>query len=504
MSLLTKMRGSKVLPARQKWAAVGVLAAGLLFVEINVFSQRRYVRYDLSQNENFSLSGATKTLLKELARPVKITLLLGAESPFRTELKYLLASYSEQTDLLAIESINPDRQPAEYLSAIKRIGKDGGTQEPLLILSSAEQIWAIYEHQLSRSDSDGKIVSLVEQSLSEGLAQVTSDAQVRVCFVTGHGEPSIDDVSDEGLTQLAAALKRANLKAERVPLDVVDPQAALENCQGIAIIAPNRAYSHDHVLALKSAYLGGSGLLLFIGPLVDSDGKMKSNGLEVLLQEVGVNLEPGFVIETDPSLRTPTGLGEVFFTTPKTHPITQGLSTEVNRLDARVLVAFTQSLRVVPGKSPQQLLVTSDRASVMSALNDTSQRSGLQAPFTLAYASELSTAQNSSASSHRAVVVGTSNLAQNAAYLDPSQFGNQLFVENAFAWVLNRSTLVTVPNRSEAVVGLTLSEQSISALLRYVLLYLPLSAAGLGAWVLLRRYRREQQSRSPQSKEEVT
>lgn len=501
MSFLSMIRTAPALPTRQKWAALGVLAAGLLLVEVNIFSQRQYLRYDLSQTESFTLSNATKTLLKELARPVQITLLLSSDSPFRAELKYLLESYRAQTDLLSTISIDPDRQPAEYLSAIKRLGNESGAQEPILILTSAEQSWGIYEHQLSHTDSDGKTISLVEQNLSEGLAQVTSDAQPRVCFITGHGEPSLEDQSDEGLSQLGQALKRANIQAERVPLDVVDPGAALENCQALSIIAPTRAFSREQTQSIKSAYLEGSGLLLFVGPLVDAEGHMRSNGLEPLLQEAGLHFEPGFVIENDPTLRTPNGLGEVFFATPKTHPITHGLSTESDRLDARVLIAFGQSVHAVPGMAAQPLLVTSDRATAMSALNDKSQRQNLRAPFSMAFASEI---DNHIKTKSRAVVVGSSNLAQNSNYLDPSQFGSQLFVENAFAWVLNRRTLVTVPNHTQATLSLNLSEDSLNSLLRYVLLYLPLTAAGTGFWVLFRRHQREQQSRAPQDKVKAT
>src|SRR5690606_29516912 len=147
------------------------------------------------------------------------------------------------------------------------------------------------------------------------------------------------------------------------------------------------------------------------------------------------------------------------------------------------------------------LLVTSDRATAMSALNDSSQRQNLRAPFSMAFASEI---DNHIKTKSRAVVVGSSNLAQNSSYLDPSQFGSHLFVENAFAWVLNRRTLVTVPSRAQATLHLNLSEDSLNSLLRYVLLYLPLTAAGTGFWVLFRRHQREQQSRAPRDKVKAT
>ncbi len=53
-----------------------------------------------------------------------------------------------------------------------------------------------------------------------------------------------------------------------------------------------------------------------------------------------------------------------------------------------------------------------------------------------------------------------------------------------------------MPEKQGHDVGLALTEESLSEVLRYVLVYMPLSAAALGAFVMLRRRGKEKRSRS--------
>ena len=55
--------------------------------------------------------------------------------------------------------------------------------------------------------------------------------------------------------------------------------------------------------------------------------------------------------------------------------------------------------------------------------------------------------------------------------------------------------MLSVPEKPEREVGLSLSEESLGEVLRYVLLYMPGAAGLLGAFVLLRRRNVERQSR---------
>ncbi len=499
--LIAKLGGRLGLRWRNLWhghaqGAGGVLLAGLLFTEINVLCARRYDRFDLSDTRSYSLSEPSQRLLAGLDKPVRLTTLLASDTPFRLELKYLLESYRATSSRVTLQTIDPDRQPAEYLKTIRSIGVlseegNSGYADPALLIESGDKQWVVYTHQLSRTNDEGYPESTVEQRISEGILQVTQSRQDRVCFVTGHGEASVDDTSAEGLSLLQTELKRANIEGQRVPLDVPNPKDAIRSCPALALIGPTRPLPREHEQALLERVNSGVPLLALVDPLVTDDGRIQPLGLDALFEQLGVIAEPGFVIEEDPQLRLPQGMGETFFATPKTHPITQGLSTQNDRLDARVLLVAAQPLRPYPGSGAQTLLTTSEEGHVLSDLSTMNARSDHAAPVSLAFA--LASKQ---APSVRGVIVGSSNPVRNRAFSDSAQFGNRIFIENVFAWLLKREGLISIPQRPTMSAGLNLSEESLSQLLRYVLLYLPFSAAGLGAWVLLRRSKSEQRSRA--------
>ncbi|HEV8247236.1 MAG TPA: hypothetical protein VGP93_15770, partial [Polyangiaceae bacterium] len=95
----------------------------------------------------------------------------------------------------------------------------------------------------------------------------------------------------------------------------------------------------------------------------------------------------------------------------------------------------------------------------------------------------------------RVVIAAASNLPWNRSFHDAALLGDRLFVENGVAWVAARPLLVSVPEKSAHDIGLALTEDSLSEVLRYVLIYMPGVAALLGVLVLFERRKREKRSR---------
>jgi hypothetical protein len=117
-------------------------------------------------------------------------------------------------------------------------------------------------------------------------------------------------------------------------------------------------------------------------------------------------------------------------------------------------------------------------------------------PFTVAYAIELpKPAGSEAAHGPRAVFAASANLAWGRNWREPTLLGNRLFVESALSWLAARPALVSVPEKQSYDAGLALTEESLSEVLRYVLIYMPLSAIALGAFVMLRRRSKEKRSR---------
>jgi hypothetical protein len=95
----------------------------------------------------------------------------------------------------------------------------------------------------------------------------------------------------------------------------------------------------------------------------------------------------------------------------------------------------------------------------------------------------------------RLFVTGASNLAWNRNFQDPSLYGNRRLVENAVSWAAARPSMLSVPEKPEREVGLSLSEESLGEVMRYVLMYRPAAVGLIAALVLLRRRSSERDSR---------
>jgi hypothetical protein len=94
------------------------------------------------------------------------------------------------------------------------------------------------------------------------------------------------------------------------------------------------------------------------------------------------------------------------------------------------------------------------------------------------------------------VVIGTANVAFSQCWRDATLLGNRMLVESALSWLAAKPAIVSVPEKPSHPAGLSLTEESLTEVLRYVLLYMPGSALFLGALILLRRRQTERRSRA--------
>ena len=88
----------------------------------------------------------------------------------------------------------------------------------------------------------------------------------------------------------------------------------------------------------------------------------------------------------------------------------------------------------------------------------------------------------------RAVVVGTASILQPLNWAEPpADRGAAFFVESAVSWLSARPIVLDIPDRPPALGAIRISDDARTDIWRYVLLYVPGSAALLGIAVALRR-----------------
>ncbi len=509
----------RLLGSYRALSVMGVLAATVIFVCTNILVVRHYTRWDVTTSKAYTLSEATQRILRELDQPVEVAVLLSRSDPLLFDVRQMLSAYRAESTRVVTRFVDPDRNPAEFLALQQKYEiVTGKTQDgrvvtdASIIVSSGSEHWYITADDVLSYTDAGEARPKLEQSLTEGIANVLQQEKLDLCFTTGHREISIDDGGPNGLFELRQRLTKSNLLVRSVNLT---ENESLDGCTVVVVAGPELPFEAQSSSQIERFLAGGGNGLFLLNPLLNDQGEIIDSGLESVLRARGIELGHNYVIERDPARRLSQGIGEAFLATPKPHDITRGLSPSEERVLLRVLLVAPQSVRPLPPEAldstletPQILLTSSDRSFTIDNLSPLSvEGESLNLPegeteraLSLAVVSQKKSKARNAArgavSGSRVVVAGTANLAWSRNFQDPTLLGTRLFVENSLAYLTERAALVSVPEKPAHAVGLNLTEESLAEVLRYVLLYMPGTALLLGLFVMLRRRSVERRSRA--------
>jgi hypothetical protein len=228
-------------------SALGVLAAVVLAVNANVLTARFYERWDVTSEGLYTLSPATVTTLRELTDTVTVTLLLARTDPLLPPLRQLLVSYESETTHLDVKVVDPEQNPAEFAALQQKYGITAGkaddgriVTDTVVVVARGDRTWFVTSAELGSADDEGRAKPRLEQALTEGLASVLGATKAKLCFATGRGEASLDDVGPDGLAELRHRLEKNNFETEPLDLTRPDAERLLQGCRLLAIVAPEQ------------------------------------------------------------------------------------------------------------------------------------------------------------------------------------------------------------------------------------------------------------------------
>jgi hypothetical protein len=516
-------------------SAIGVLAATLITVCVNILVARFYTRWDVTSTGAYTLSAPTLETLRGLSEGVELVVFQSRSDPDFGALQRLLDQYRAESRLVTVRHVDPDRDPAEFIALQNRYRLSEGRAEgghlvsdAALVIIRGESRWVIGAEDITALDEErGVIESRVEQAVTEGLRQVLDPTPIEVCFSTGQGEPALDDPGPTGLLGLEYTLRKNNYTTREIDLDAASSDLALSRCDLIVVAAPRDRIAPLVAQKLVLAARRGRAVLVSLGPMLDDNQRPSLSGLEPLFEEFGLRAKPSLIFERDPDSVLPVGLGgEAFLASPAPHAITQGLmqggeprykvllqlAHGFERIDAAATTSGPGPANGVapsggapapasPGAVPSDaarratpLLVTSNRAfGVLDPARLAADGVDLDSvphdsdgPFSVAFAAELGPSSKDKRAG-RLVVIGSASPLLGATWQDATLAGTRRFVESALAWLVVRPSLVNVPEKPGRQVELRFTEESLAEIVRYVLVYMPATALALGALILVRR-----------------
>jgi len=323
----------------------------------NLLSNKHFFRLDFTEDQQFTLSQATKDILKDLEEPVTISAYFSQDLPAQLakterDLKDMLIEYVNLSKgMVEYEFINPGESEEKETEAqqnglrpvpISVREKDQATQR-LIYLGALVQIGDRRE-VIPIIQPDGP----VEYTLSTAIKKLAVIDKPGIGLIQGHGE-----VGQNELGQVVQSLG-VLYNVESINLSQVDQIA--DRFKTVALVAPKDSFPPSDFAKLDQ-FLGRGGHLFLAVDAVSGDfstaqGTAMTTGLEGWLKEKGLEIENSFVVDVNcgtVSIQQKQG----FFTvnTPvkfhylpligpfPEHPVTKGLE--------QVMLTFASPVRYV-------------------------------------------------------------------------------------------------------------------------------------------------------------
>jgi len=285
-------------------AVVATIAVLVILGLVNFLAVQNAARYDLTENQLFTLAPASQEVVQTLEEPVRVVIFDSVQNPQDVQ---LLESYRRQGNNFSFEYVDPFANPTLAQSF-------GATQTGMVFLEAGgDRRFLQTIGATANPENLGTPETLSERELTNALAQIVSNETLNVYFVQGHGEPPIDG-SEPGFTQAIESLQDQNYQVQ--PLNLAAAQAVPADADVVVVAGPAQEFFPAEVDALETFVTGGGGLMLMLDPRSDA-------GLNTLLDDWGVILDDRLVLDTSGAGQF-VGLGPAapIVTNYGNHPIT--------------------------------------------------------------------------------------------------------------------------------------------------------------------------------------
>lgn len=317
-----------------------------IFLCINLISDQLHLRLDLTQDNRYTLSPATRTILNNLEEPVTVKAYFTEGLPpqfsrTRQEFQELLVEYASRSgDMVLYEFIDPT---AEGETDAEQEAQQNGIAPLNVQVRKENQMQAqrAYMGAIVEKGEQKDVIpflqpgAAMEYALSTSIKKISVLNKPSVGFVQGHGEAPFSS-----LQQVSQSL---SILYNAAPYSLSDATSIPNSFSALAIIAPSDSFPASHLTQLD-AYLAQGGKLMIALNRVGADlqqsvmGTLVNTGLETWLQTKGIAVESSFLLdEQSGAVSAPRQMGpfQVMEQIPfpyipivnqyPEHPITQGL-----------------------------------------------------------------------------------------------------------------------------------------------------------------------------------
>lgn len=285
----------------KKSSLVYILLIIGIVILINIITSRYFFRLDFTSDNRYTLSKATKEILKSIDKPVVVTAYFTSDLPAailqtRTDFKDLLTEYSNiARGNLQFEFVNPNDD--EKLE--KEIAQYGISPQIINVREKDQSVQKkVYLAALLKYDDKKEAIPVIlpgaamEYSLSSSIKKLIGKHKPVLGYVQGHSEPSIYSMQ-QAMKDLDVLYSIENVNLSQT--------VNLDKYKSLIIVAPSDTIP-DYDLQQLDRFLSKGGNLFIAmnrvaGNLNNASGYDISTGLETWLSRKGINVDNKFIVD---------------------------------------------------------------------------------------------------------------------------------------------------------------------------------------------------------------
>ncbi|HEY0704849.1 MAG TPA: Gldg family protein [Candidatus Acidoferrales bacterium] len=439
----------------QQGANTSVLALAVIAILVvaNFVGYRHHKRFDLTTEKLYTLSDQTRQIVSTL--PKDLTVIRFDKTP-NAGFDDLMAEYRSVGPHFKSQTVDPNQKP--------EIAASYGA-------SHLGDVFVGYGDRKARVEA-GAQGEVAEQDVTGAILKITSDKVKTVCFVTGHGERSTADSSQEGLTQADAGLKKENYLTKAINL--IAESGVPADCTDLVIAGPKQSFYPQETAWLGKYLDAAGGALILVDPSTDPK-------LDDLFQSWNVSLGNNIVIDA-------SGMGQVFGAGPTipivvdfgASPITKGFERSAAFFPLARTAGILDKSKSFP--TMVELLKTSERSFTIPSLPKGDKvtfdpKVDVRGPLSLGVSGSRKVGDKNA----RLVVIGNSQFAMNP-YLTQQRNGDLFY--NAIDWLAADENLISIRPKAATNRRVNLTAAQSAALKWLDQLFLPglVILAGIMIW----------------------
>jgi gliding-associated putative ABC transporter substrate-binding component GldG len=468
-----------------------ILIIFAIVIVVNIISMNFFFRLDLTEDGRYSLSPATKDILRNLDETVTVTAYFTEDMP-----AYLIGTKQDFKDMLVeFESLSGGNIVYEFVSPnddpqLEQRANQSGIRPVLVNNREKDELTQkkVYIGAVIQSGGKKDIIpviqpgSAMEYDLASTIKKISVTDKPKVALMQGHGEPS-----PQAMVQVMEQLR---VLYDVVPVTFSDSNFLKGTYKTLAIIAPVDTFNQMELARLDNFLAGGGNVFLATsrvnGNLQNGQGYAVGNGLEDWLAQKGIIIEEAFVVDANCSMvgvrqqqggyTMTTNMAFPYLPNINTfadHPATKGLETVLLPFVSPIRFSGDSSIHFTP------LARSSERSGKESVpltfdVNKKWKESDFTEPGQVVAA--VFEGKLSGSNPSRLVLVSNGNFAVNGEGQRPQQLqaDNVSLMANSIDWLTDETGLIDLRTKEVTSRPIEQLTDSKKTLIRWLNFMLPL------------------------------